>query len=197
MAKQPANDRAHQNGHQADDESARVDGRKQGVDIGGVLAAGLQGDHVGILHEPQRQNGTGKAEGEQDVADEQQLAVIILAQRGHPIGQDAEQDVGSKGQHKVAGDEEKQPHDQTHDGDAAELLQFGRQQHVDAARDQRRDGRQKDVGHTRQQQRAGKGGDGDQHKVDSRKHADGDQIRDGKFVVGLHKYPLYKKVSTS
>ena len=81
----------------------------------------------------------------------------------------------------MAGDEEKQPHDQTHDGDAAELLQFGRQQHVDAAGDQRGHGGQQNVAHARQQY-TGEGRHGDKHKVQRGKDADRDQVGHGQLV---------------
>ena len=138
---------------------------------GGILAAGGQVGNVGVLHEPERQNRPGQAVGENDIADQQQLFTAELAPRGDEICQQAADDVGGEGQHKVAGHEEEQTHDKAHNRDTAEFLQFGGQQHIHAAGDERRQRGQYDVAHTRQQC-AGKGGDRDEHEVESREHAD-------------------------
>ena len=171
LAEQPAQHGADQNRRHSRDEAAVVDGRKQCIDVGGILAAGGQVGNVGVLHEPERQNRPGQTVGEDDIADQQQLFTAELAPGGDEICQQAADDVGGEGQHKVAGHKEEQTHDKAHDRDTAEFLQFGGQQHIHAAGDERRQRGQYDVAHTRQQC-AGEGDDRDEHEVESRENAD-------------------------
>ena len=181
LAEEAAHKGANQNCQHADHKAAAVDGCKQRVDVGGVLAAGCQVGYVGGFHEPQRQNRAGQAIGKHDVASQQQLFAAVFASSGHQVCRDAADDVGRERQHKMAGDEEEQAHHKTHDRDAAEFLQLGGQQHIDAAGDQRGHGGQQNVAHARQQY-TGEGRHGDKHKVQRGKDADRDQVGHGQLV---------------
>ena len=129
-----------------------------------LAKAGCQVGYVGGFHEPQRQNRAGQAIGKHDVAGQQQLFAAVFASSGHQVCRDAADDVGRERQHKMAGDEEEQAYHKAHDRDAAEFLQLGGQQHIDAAGDQRGHGGQQNVAHARQQC-TGEGRHGDKHKV--------------------------------
>ena len=112
---------------------------------------------------------------------QQQLFAAVFARSGHQVCRDAADDVGRERQHKMAGDEEEQAHHKAHDRDAAEFLQLGGQQHIDAAGDQRGHGGQQNVAHARQQC-TGEGRHSDKHKVQRGKDADRDQIGHGQLV---------------
>ncbi len=157
------------------------------IDIGRVLATGLQTGHIGILHEPQRQNRTGQPIAEHDITRQDTCLAPIVPGASDGISDDRKHDARSKGKDEMSGYEQEQSDDDAHHANRAEFSDLGNQEHIYATTDQCGDRRQKNHAESHQSHGTEQRGHGDQHEIQGSEHTYRDEIGNGQMPrLGRH-----------